>query len=891
MRGPMKHCPVCARSFPPEERFCSIHGLPLVDGDSRTEQKGEHTGIVLDDRYLLGGMVGRGGMGIVYDAEHLRIGRRCAIKVLHGARAADPKMQMRLFREVRATSRIRHPNVVEILDYGEHDRVGSFIVMEFLEGTTLSRRIGDGGALPLQLACSVMVQLCSALSATHGRGLIHRDLKPGNVMLLENGRIKVLDFGLVKPIEGGATCEAALTLTSDSVVMGTPCYMSPEHARGELIDARADVYSLGVIFYEMLVGKPPFDGATALEIIERQLGAPVPLPSTLDPPVVLPSSVEWTLLKALHKDRAGRYQSAAELADALYQVAEEQRFRIIDLLPASELGPDHRSSDGAPRRETMRWIGASPLSPNVSIPVPDLSELARSRQDDIVKAVLDALFEAFPRFHAVDRQVLRRRVARMIDAAIDTLGTPPGEKATWELGNPVVEAPEEELTLTEVITAVWLAYTVWRPLLVEAAKDDLQRFVSVADLFDKRILPYFFHIVDSFISIFQGRMQRLNQTLARQNEELQELRVSLSQQVEQAGRQLAEAERLKARVAQTVPSGILLFEKGTGRVLLWNAAMERLSGLSASHVIGVPIDHVASLVEGLPFDEFAEQLRFHGEVGLRKLRIHFKGQGQRTVFVKGKPFEGAGGEQLGTLFVVDDVTEREQVIESLGRYLSKDVVERVLTRAGPTEPEVRQRRAVVLAVRMDHDGSMFDRLDPEGVLGVFGGIVRAVSQTIFPRGGGIERISHDGCLAFFARVDVSCAPALEAAVDLAARLEQIRARLVAAGEPGPAWRLGLHLGDVLVLNAGDEHLMAQTIAGEVTRAAEALCAAATGGEVLISSELLACADVPFTFVAGPDVSVAGRADPIRSHRLAAGADVEAEDEPVTATSRPPTREP
>jgi class 3 adenylate cyclase len=454
----MKHCPVCARSFPPEERFCSIHGLPLVGGDSRTEQKGEHPGIVLDDRYLLGGMVGRGGMGIV-------VGRREPVLV----------------------------------------------------------------------------------------------------------------------------------------------------------------------------------------------------------------------------------------------------------------GPDRRSSDGAPRRETIRWIGASPLSPNVSIPVPDLSELARSRQDDIVKAVLDALFEAFPRFHAVDRQVLRRRVA-------------------------------------------------------------------------------------------------------------------------------------------------------------------------ASHVIGVPIDNVASLVEGLPFDEFAEQLRFHGEVGLRKLRIHFKGQGQRTVFVKGKPFEGAGGEQLGTLFVVDDVTEREQVIESLGRYLSKDVVERVLTRAGPTEPEVRQRRAVVLAVRMDHDGSMFDRLDPEGVLGVFGGIVRAVSQAIFPRGGGIERISHDGCLAFFARVGVSCAPALEAAVDLAARLEQIRARLVAVGEPGPAWRLGLHLGDVLVLNAGDEHLMAQTIAGEVTRAAEALCAVAGGGEVLISSELLACADVPFTFVAGPDVSVAGRDGPLRSHRLVPGAGIEVEDEPVTATTRPPTPE-
>jgi PAS domain S-box-containing protein len=884
----MKHCPICGRTFPAAEQFCSVHGLPLVmDLTMEGGAKGALSGTVLEGRYRIGGVVGAGGMGVVYEAEHLRIGRRCAVKVLFGHQAADPKVRMRFFREVQATSRVRHPNVVEILDFGEDSEAGCFMVMEYLDGKSLRKLLDEGAPLPLPAACALVVQICSALGATHAQGLIHRDLKPANVVRLSSGTVKVLDFGLVKPIEKSSS---EPTVTTGSMLVGTPWFMSPEHCKGEELDARADVYSLGVMLYEMMTGRLPFEGNHPFELIAKHLNEPIPLPSSLDPPVSLPPAAEMILIKALAKDRTERYQSMHELADAIYRLAAEQDFSISELEPiaASEIR-ERRERREDSSRETMRWGGGPAPVAAPTPPLHQLRELADKRLDDLVERSLAALLKAFPRCRSLDEAILRRGFERAQRQAFDALVV---DTAELEAAGAAGPSPQDllvgQLTLSELVTALWLGYTMWRPLLLEFADNDLERYRELADRFDQRILPFYFGVVDRNISAVEDQLQGLNETFARQNDELQGLRASLSRQVEQTSRQLADSERVKARVAEAVSSALILVERGTRRILLWNKAAERISGISASQVVGEPIDSVAHLVSGIPFDEFAEQNLLHQEVGLRKLRVTFAGKEPRTVYVKGQGLLGVGGEHLGTLFTFDDVTEREQVVESLGRYLSKDLVSRLMSSGGAPRPDGQLRRAVVLAVRARGLGALIATLDPGEVVGVMSEYVRAVAHAIFQRGGSIERISKDGLLAYFPRVGTDLTPTVEVAVELAGRLKLLGTSV--RGGQGPALRIGvgLHVGEVLLLDVGGDRLMVHTVVGEATRVVEALQDAAGDGEILASAELVESVAGVMAFKGCPELRVEGRAAPVRPYLLVSSPSPDLSLEPSTYVARKPS---
>jgi serine/threonine protein kinase len=218
----MRLCPICAGSFG-DERICPEHRLPLVEPAIKLPSRDDQplSGKVFDGRYLIGRLAGKGGMGSVFEAENIRIGRRVAVKVLHPEMQADPKMKMRLFREMQATSRISHPNVVQIFDYGEDDDFGAYLVMEFLEGAGLSTVLRKKGRLEVELVMQIAVKLSSALAATHAHGLIHRDLKPSNIRLLPDGKVKVLDFGLVKAFERSHADEFA-TITTGGIAFGRP---------------------------------------------------------------------------------------------------------------------------------------------------------------------------------------------------------------------------------------------------------------------------------------------------------------------------------------------------------------------------------------------------------------------------------------------------------------------------------------------------------------------------------------------------------------------------------------------------------------------------------------------------------------------------------------------
>jgi serine/threonine protein kinase len=264
-------------------------------------------------------LLGQGGMGAVYLAEHPGIGRRVAIKVLNVEFSQDPTLLQRFLNEARAANAIRHPNIIEILDSGTAAGGLPYLVMELLEGETLKARIQRLGQVPLGVALEFTYQTASAVGAAHRKAIIHRDLKPDNLFIITEPtdptreRIKVLDFGIAK-LQSTTKDDSVRTRTG--TMMGTPVYMSPEQCLGTReIDSRTDVYSLGVILYEMLCGKPPFYSEGFGALVNMHLNKPPPPPRSLG--VDLPESVEALVLRMLAKDLALRHGSMYEVQAAL----------------------------------------------------------------------------------------------------------------------------------------------------------------------------------------------------------------------------------------------------------------------------------------------------------------------------------------------------------------------------------------------------------------------------------------------------------------------------------------------------------------------------------------------------------------------------------------------
>jgi hypothetical protein len=260
-------------------------------------------------------------MGEVYRAKDTRLGRDVAIKVLPPGSVGNEQAEARFDREARAIAALSHPNICALFDVGRHDD-RSFLVMELLEGDTLHHRLTRG---PLEIGALVdhAINLADALDTAHGRGMLHRDLKPANLFLTSRGQIKILDFGLTKAIESAddATREADGLLTGAGTAVGTMGYMSPEQLRGETIDARSDLFALGVVLYEMATGQRAFQGSTGAVVSHAILGEHPVAPRTIRPD--LPVKLEETILKALEKDRDVRCQTAAELRADLKRIKRD----------------------------------------------------------------------------------------------------------------------------------------------------------------------------------------------------------------------------------------------------------------------------------------------------------------------------------------------------------------------------------------------------------------------------------------------------------------------------------------------------------------------------------------------------------------------------------------
>ncbi|HSK26398.1 MAG TPA: Stk1 family PASTA domain-containing Ser/Thr kinase, partial [Jiangellales bacterium] len=272
---------------------------------------------VLGDRYELGEVIGRGGMAEVRRGRDSRLGRTVAIKMLRVDHASDPTFQARFRREAQSAASLNHRTIVAVYDSGE-DMLGGarvpYIVMEYVEGRTLRELIKDRARFTPERAIEITEGILEALEYSHRAGIVHRDIKPGNVMLTTAGDVKVMDFGIARSL-----ADEGLTLTQTAAVVGTAQYISPEQARGEAADARSDLYAVGCVLYELLTGRPPFVGDSLVSVAVSHVRE-MPTPPSAHDPSITPD-LDAVVMKALAKDRLERYQSAQEMRDVLRRVA------------------------------------------------------------------------------------------------------------------------------------------------------------------------------------------------------------------------------------------------------------------------------------------------------------------------------------------------------------------------------------------------------------------------------------------------------------------------------------------------------------------------------------------------------------------------------------------
>jgi eukaryotic-like serine/threonine-protein kinase len=356
----MPVCPTCGTTYGSTVRICVHDGTPLAT--DRTDDR--YLGTLLDGKYRIDAFINAGGMGSLYRALHVMLDKTVAVKVIKNELVTSDEVVARFQREARAASNLHHPNIVSVYDLGQTPDGTLYIAMEFIDGPSLKEVIRRDGPLTPRESIDILRQVASALSSAHRKQIVHRDLKSDNLMLAtEDGRtvVKLVDFGIAK------TFDDSTQLTAAGYMLGTPNYMSPEQAAGNPVDHRTDLYSLGVILFEMLTGKVPFGDAAMTSLLVRLATEVPPPPSARRPDGRVPLALDAVAMRCLEKDPERRFQSASEFADALERASAD-----IDTQPTM---PHPSMPAGEPtlvRPAEVRQIGTPPPNRGQRLPAADL---------------------------------------------------------------------------------------------------------------------------------------------------------------------------------------------------------------------------------------------------------------------------------------------------------------------------------------------------------------------------------------------------------------------------------------------------------------------------------------------------------------------------------------
>jgi serine/threonine-protein kinase len=363
-----KVCPQCGTEYPANARFCEIDGTALRSASGSNDLVGS----IVADRYHVMKKLGEGGMGQVYLAEHVKMGRKSALKVMHPGMKSDVDAISRFNREAANASRIAHPNVASVYDFGETPDGIIYLAMEFVDGPPLTSVIEQQGALPPKRAADIVRQTADALAVAHDMGIVHRDLKPDNIMVARTrdggDLVKVVDFGIAK-----AAGNEAQKVTKTGLVVGTPEYMSPEQLSGDKLDGRSDIYSLGLVAFNMLTGMLPFPADSQQEsMIMRLTDRPKTL-GEMKPDRSWPADVQAVMDRALERDVTARYQNATDFGMALYNAiqrmpetaAAEAGTALMGAVPPTRVSAAAAVPPGVSQGATAE----APLAQNLASPV------------------------------------------------------------------------------------------------------------------------------------------------------------------------------------------------------------------------------------------------------------------------------------------------------------------------------------------------------------------------------------------------------------------------------------------------------------------------------------------------------------------------------------------